>query len=342
MPSPSRRRLIASRSSITLTEKCFPTSRRKSIAVSPDVHDRLFLTVAPGGPAKSTNPWSCPRIRSAHSATVSVVLSARSPVSRGSPIIPVAPPASTIGWGPNFVNRRSVNSGTRFPACRVGAVGSKPAYTVIGGRATSAASASRSVDCAISSRQLSSSRIVTPTPSIFPHVRQSPATGRAEQCRARREAESVAGAGRRCTRAAAVRRHLRPVGQPEPPCSVCGLADADARAVRDTTAAAQAEPDPTRPVEQIRAVVVHRDRQRGAQIARAPRQRTITNGCPATRASKADTLLDDRRSQWHGGRGSFGTAYDVRAYVDAVAAVRVEPTGPTEHHAVAAVRPAER
>src|SRR6202022_4485802 len=35
-------------------------------------------------------------------------------------------------------------------------------------------------------------------------------------------------------------------------------------------------------------------------------------------------------------------ASDVRAYVDPVAALRVEPTGPTEHHAVAAVRPAER
>ena len=41
----------------------------------------------------------------------------------GSPIIPVAPPASTIGRCPACWKRRSVSSGTRWPACRLGAVG---------------------------------------------------------------------------------------------------------------------------------------------------------------------------------------------------------------------------
>ena len=59
-------------------------------------------------------------------ATVSAVFSVRSPTSRGSPIIPVAPPASTIGRCPACWNRRRVSSGIRCPACRLGAVGSKP------------------------------------------------------------------------------------------------------------------------------------------------------------------------------------------------------------------------
>lgn len=43
-------------------------------------------------------------------------------------------------------------------------MGSKPAYTVIGPRCASAANVSRSVDCAINPRQLSSSRIMPDIP----------------------------------------------------------------------------------------------------------------------------------------------------------------------------------
>ena len=155
---------MVSRSSITLTEKCLPTSRSNSIADIAPVHSRLFSTMAPVGElSKSTNRSSCPRIRPVHSWTVSSVLSTRSPVSRGSPIRPVAPPARTIGRWPACWKRRSVSSGTRCPACRLGAVGSKPAYRVIGPSAASSVSASRSVDCAISPRQFSSSTISAPT-----------------------------------------------------------------------------------------------------------------------------------------------------------------------------------
>ncbi|COY52973.1 Uncharacterised protein [Mycobacterium tuberculosis] len=89
---------MVSRASITLTEKCLPISRRNSIADSEPVHSRLFSTIAPiGESSKSTKRSSCPRIRSVHSATVSASLRLRSPTSRGSPIMPVAPPASTMG-----------------------------------------------------------------------------------------------------------------------------------------------------------------------------------------------------------------------------------------------------
>jgi hypothetical protein len=109
-------------------------------------------------------------MRTDHSATVSAVFMVRSPVSRGSPIIPVAPPASTMGRCPACWNRRSVSSGIRCPACRLGAVGSKPEYTVTGPAASSAASASMSVDCATRPRDASSSRMpLVVTVSIFPY-----------------------------------------------------------------------------------------------------------------------------------------------------------------------------
>ena len=95
--------------------------------VWPPVHSRLFATSAPvGEPSNATNRSSWPLIRSAHSVTVATLFSVRSPVSRGSPIIPVAPPASTIGRAPACWKRRSVSSGMRLPACRLGAVGSNP------------------------------------------------------------------------------------------------------------------------------------------------------------------------------------------------------------------------
>ena len=61
------------------------------------------------------------------SATVSVLCRVRSPTSRGSPICPVAPPASTIGRAPACWKRRSVSSGMRCPACRLGAGRVEPA-----------------------------------------------------------------------------------------------------------------------------------------------------------------------------------------------------------------------
>jgi hypothetical protein len=89
---------MVSRSSMTLTEKCLPTSRSNSIADMSLVQVMLFSTMAPvGESSKSTKRSSWPRMRCVQSRTVSSLLSTRSPLSRGSPIRPVAPPANTIG-----------------------------------------------------------------------------------------------------------------------------------------------------------------------------------------------------------------------------------------------------
>ncbi|SLH63440.1 Uncharacterised protein [Mycobacteroides abscessus subsp. abscessus] len=98
MPSPSRRRLTVSRASMTFTEKCLPMSRRKSTALSGPVQSMLFTITAPvGESSRSTKRSSWDRMRRAHSATVSEEFMVRSPTSRGSPMRPVAPPASTMG-----------------------------------------------------------------------------------------------------------------------------------------------------------------------------------------------------------------------------------------------------
>src|SRR5687767_3782720 len=47
MPSPSSRRLMVSRASITLIEKCLPTSRRKSTVDSGPVQSMLLTMIAP-------------------------------------------------------------------------------------------------------------------------------------------------------------------------------------------------------------------------------------------------------------------------------------------------------
>src|SRR2546430_950545 len=120
MPSDSSRRLIVSLASITFTEKCLPTSRRNVVTGRAAVQVTLFSSNAPDGPSKSTNRSSWPRIRSVHSATVSTDCITRSPTSRGSPTMPVAPPASTIGRCPARWNPRSPSSGIMFPACRLG------------------------------------------------------------------------------------------------------------------------------------------------------------------------------------------------------------------------------
>ncbi len=82
--------------------------------------------VAAFSPSKERNGSTWWRMRSTHSATVSSVLSVRSPESRGSPIMPVEPPTSTNGVWPARCRRIAVTICSRLPMCRLGAVGSKP------------------------------------------------------------------------------------------------------------------------------------------------------------------------------------------------------------------------
>ena len=112
--------------------KCFPTSRMNSTALSGSSHSALSRMSAPRGPgAKSRKRESCSRIASEFARTTSGVFSWRSAVfPLGSPIIPVPPPTSATGRCPCRCRCASAITGTRFPTCRLGAVGSKPQYAV--------------------------------------------------------------------------------------------------------------------------------------------------------------------------------------------------------------------
>ena len=141
---------------MVFSEKCLPTSRKNCVTDRFFVQSLLFTRRAACSPSKSTNRESWLMMRSAHSATWSSANMARSPTSRGSPIMPVAPPASTIGLCPACWKRRSIRSGTKCPACRDGPVGSNPQYKVMGCSHASR-SWSRSVDWLIRPRHCSSS-----------------------------------------------------------------------------------------------------------------------------------------------------------------------------------------
>ena len=124
----SNRCLTESRWIIWLTAKCLPTSRRKSSSRTCPSQSRLSTTCT-GGPssAPAKNFSICARILPVLSRTLSSSSSVRSlDLPDGSPIIPVAPPTSGSTLCP--CRRRWVSSisGTRFPACRLVAVGSKP------------------------------------------------------------------------------------------------------------------------------------------------------------------------------------------------------------------------
>ena len=98
-----------------------PVDREVLADVAQEVDDRqrrrvqswLLTTVAALSPSKETKPLTWRRTRSVQSATVSAELSVRSPESRGSPIMPVAPPTRTYGVCPASWSRRAVSSWTQ-------------------------------------------------------------------------------------------------------------------------------------------------------------------------------------------------------------------------------------
>src|SRR2546428_439926 len=114
--------------SMTLTVKCLPTSRRKSIKPSDPSHLALSSTRAPLGPSPMSRNraiWS--RMRWRFSRSCSLVRRGRSVrLPEGSPIRPVPPPISTMGRWPWSCRFRSSISGIRLPSCRLGVGGSKP------------------------------------------------------------------------------------------------------------------------------------------------------------------------------------------------------------------------
>ncbi len=90
------------------------------------VQSRLFTITAALSPSKDRYGSIWPRITSTHDATVSLALRVRSELGLGSPIRPVDPPTSASGRCPACCSRRAVSTCTRWPWCRLGAVGSKP------------------------------------------------------------------------------------------------------------------------------------------------------------------------------------------------------------------------
>ena len=94
------RTLTTSFLTIVLTRKCFPMSRRKSMADNDFVQSRLLTMRAAYGPSKSRMGAICFLIRSTHDATTSGAFSVRSVPGLGSPISPVAPPTNASGKFP--------------------------------------------------------------------------------------------------------------------------------------------------------------------------------------------------------------------------------------------------
>ena len=144
---------------MALTLKCLPTSRSTSRNESGAVQSALSTSnAALASLSKSRKLANCfltPTMLALSCSWVSNWRSALLPL--GSPIEPVAPPATTIGLWPNCWKRRSASNGTRLPTCRLSAVGSNPQYSVTAPLARRCASPSRSVQSEISPRHSSSS-----------------------------------------------------------------------------------------------------------------------------------------------------------------------------------------
>ena len=95
-------------------------------------------------------------------------------------------------------------------------------------------------------------------------------------------------------------------------------------------------------VEQVNSVVVHGDSECGAQIAGSARQ--VPPGASSLRdePGDVDACLHRGGPQQHRPRHAVVGAHDVRAHVNAVASVRVEPPGGPEHDRIARSRPTKR
>ena len=94
----------------------------------PSVQSALSTRRAVLGEAvKSSSRASCGRTPATLVAMFSLVSNWRSAVlPLGSPMLPVAPPATAMGMCPASWKRRSVINGTRLPTCSESAVGSNP------------------------------------------------------------------------------------------------------------------------------------------------------------------------------------------------------------------------
>src|SRR5450759_2149027 len=325
-------------------------SRRKSIAVNPPVQSRLLTIVAGLSPLKSRNREIWLRSRSTHSATVSLELSTRSPDIRGSPIMPVAPPTSGSTRCPASCRWRSTTSCTRWPWCRLGAVGSKPQYRVTGPAASASRSAARSVVCATRPRHWSSSRMsVTVSPSS---PRGSSGLRAAPVCPVRRRGCVTFRCAPNGSRRGPVRGHGRVAGDPPPPREPLRVSpldpDADARPALGRCRRGGFAAEQGNPAARLGHVLADRREvqpERDGEARRTAGQIVVASdraGSKPPRSGELNPIDDLTGPEQHAGRRTGHVANDVHTVVQAEVSIDVEPTGLTEHRGIARAAPSVR
>lgn len=146
---------------------------------------------------------------------------------------------------------------------------------------------------------------------------------------------SVAGTRCRRSRTAPVGRHFGVVCQPKPPWAIRALAHPDAGTAPRSGRIAQGESDRTGRREQVNLVVCHRDSERLTEIARAACNRRRTQGPAAATEGHVCPVPYRSRSEQDGARNSVVADHHIRADVDAVTQVGVEPPRRAEHDGAA-------
>ncbi len=152
----------------------------------------------------------------------------------------------------------------------------------------------------------------------------------------------VAGARDRCPRAAAVGRDLRPTRQPQSPRPVGRLTHPNPWARHRALRVVECQPHRTVWVKQIKPVVRHSNSQGRAQISRTTSQCDGTDRLAAPGRCDTNAVLESTGPDQDGGGRSVGSARDIGADMDAVAAVGVEPPRGPEHHDVTSAETAIR
>ena len=296
-----------------------PTSRRNSIAPRPDVQLSCSRRSHP-----SANHRSRRTAPTAPGCAVPLlhgvdVFNDRSPASRGSPIIPVArhqhdrPVAGALKslqcqqrHQVSGVQTRRRRIETRIDRERTGVV--------------AAASASISVDCAISPRHPSSSRIAVPM---------------SRSSRIERSWSLPPGAGAR-----GLRRYVETSGRP---CEQKrhGRSAAWLTPTRGPRATAPVYRVPTtgESAAKISIPLSSIEIPSAAQIPRTSGQRRRSVHFQAPSSGDLDARFDGGRPEEDSRRRSIRAARHVGAHVNSMTSIRVEPSGRSEHHSRSAPGP---
>ena len=235
----------------------------------------------------------------------------------GSPIRPVAPPTRASGRCPASCRRRSVRTCTRWPRCRLGAVGSKP--HVVGDRARVEGLA-QGVEVGAQRDQAAPLQVVEEL-GRRGHDDSLPDAPAAAAHRRR-------GRSRRVGSPASQNRHGWCAPSPDTPTR---------GPVRTSAGPARPghHPQRRRLVGRVRPVVRAVDPERHGEPGRAAGQ--VARGLGAGTPSEGQRFADHHLTgaQQHRGGDALGTADEVHAPVHAVGEVDVDVPGRAEHDGVA-------